>query len=329
MRYRTLGRTGLRVSEVGFGCGAIGGMMVRGTHDAQVAAVQRALDHGITYFDTAASYEDGLSETHVGEVFAELRPQVTLGTKFTLRADDLRDIAGGVRRSLEESLGRLQMASVALLQLHNPVISQRDGRGLAVEDILGPGGVADALEALRGEGLIRHFGLTGLGETAALHAVIDSGRFDTVQAYFNMLNPSGWEPVPDDFATQDYGRLMVRAAAQGMGVIVIRVMAGGALAGPDSRTGVAAPTVGGALSGGHDYDSDVRRVEALRRRLEPVASMPRTAVRFALDCEAVSTVLVGFSTEAQIDEAVRSPDDQPLSTALREALANLWSGGLA
>ena len=74
-----------------------------------------------------------------------------------------------------------------------------------------------------------------------MHAVIDSGRFDTMRAYFNMLNPSGLEPVPSDFATQDYERLIERAAAQDMGVIVIRVMAGGALAGPDSRDGVAAP----------------------------------------------------------------------------------------
>lgn len=329
MRYRTLGRTGLEVSEVGFGCGAIGGMMVRGTHEAQVATVQRALDHGITYFDTAASYGDGLSETHVGEVFAEVKPQVHLGTKFTLGPDDLGDIIGGVRRSLEASLGRLQMGRVDLLQLHNPVVAQRDGRGLAVQDVLGPGGVADALETLKGEGLIGHFGLTGLGETDPLLDVIDSGRFDTVQTYFNMLNPSAWEVVPDNFATQDYGRLMARAAAQGMGVIVIRVMAGGALAGPDSRAGVAAPVVGGALSGGHDYDSDVRRVEALAKRLKPATSMPRTAVRFALDRDAVSAVLVGFSTVEQIDEAVQASADEPLSGPFSEELAALWAEGIA
>ena len=76
MEYRTLGRTGIRVPAVGFGCGNVGGLMIRGTHEVQVHAVQHAIGLGIDYFDTAAAYGDGQSETHLGAVLAELRPDV-------------------------------------------------------------------------------------------------------------------------------------------------------------------------------------------------------------------------------------------------------------
>ena len=72
MNYRTLGRTGLRVSEVAFGCGNVGGLLVRGTHQDQLDAVTRALELGINYFDTAPGYGDGRSETNLGHVLMRL-----------------------------------------------------------------------------------------------------------------------------------------------------------------------------------------------------------------------------------------------------------------
>ncbi len=325
MKYRTLGRTGLRVSEVGFGCGNIGGMMVRGSHDEQVATVRHALDLGLNYFDTAPSYGDGLSETHLGRVLAELRPAVHIGTKFSVQPQDRDDALGAARRSLEGSLRRLGVDSIDLLQLHNSIGSAASGRMLAVQDVLAQGGVADALDTLRSEGLIRFAGMTGLGEAPALHAVVASGRFDTVQAYFNMLNPSAAYPVPASFATQDYGRIIAFAAAQEMGVLAIRVMAGGALAGPQARSGHAAPDVGGELSQGHPYAADKLRAGELARLIGGDRPLARTAVRFALDCDEVSTALVGFSSLDQVDEAAGASEDPPLSVELREALDALWT----
>lgn len=104
MKYRVLGRTGIRVSEIGFGCGNVGGLMVRGSHEEQVEAVTRALELGIDYFDTAPSYGDGKSETSLGRVLEELSPDVTVATKVRIDAEDLDDILGAVERSLEASL---------------------------------------------------------------------------------------------------------------------------------------------------------------------------------------------------------------------------------
>ena len=97
MNYRTLGRTGLRVSEIGFGCGNVGGLMVRGSFQEQLEGVQRALDLGVNYFDTAPSYGDGVSETNLGRVLDHLKPQVWVATKVNLR-HGLDDMKGAARR---------------------------------------------------------------------------------------------------------------------------------------------------------------------------------------------------------------------------------------
>ena len=328
MEYRTLGRTGIRVPAVGFGCGNVGGLMIRGSHDVQVHAVQHAIGLGIDYFDTAAAYGDGQSETHLGEVLAELRPDVRVATKFRVAPEDAGDIAGAVRRSLEASLRRLQRDSVDLLQLHNNLRADRGpGRTVSAHDVLRSGGIADALDELRSEGMVRFMGFTGMGETAEVHEVIASGRFDTVQAYYNLLNPSAGEPVPGDYPNQDYRQLMTRAAEQHMGVIVIRSLAGGALGGAAAREGLASRAPGG-MADGNDYESDVARAEALAFLARRGWTVAQAAVRFALDHAATSTVVVGYSEEAQIDAAASAADAEPLTDDVLAKLRELWATDL-
>src|SRR5438105_6114380 len=111
MEQRALRRTGLRVSALGFGCGAIGGLMVKGDPAEQRSAVARAIEAGITYFDTAPSYGDGRSEENLGRVLSELggaARDVVVGTKFRAGPEDLADAAGAIRRSIEASLRRLR-----------------------------------------------------------------------------------------------------------------------------------------------------------------------------------------------------------------------------
>jgi len=84
MEYRMLGRTGLEVSALGFGCGAVGGLLVKGDRKDMLRVVARAVELGITYFDTAPGYGDGISETSLGLVLEELKPPVLVGTKVQL-----------------------------------------------------------------------------------------------------------------------------------------------------------------------------------------------------------------------------------------------------
>src|SRR4029078_11350246 len=121
METRVFGRTGLHVSKLGFGCGAVGGLMVRGAPADQELAVARAVDAGITFFDTAPGYGDGMSETNLGRVLAKLRPTVVRATKINLRGATRGSLAAAVERSATDSLRRLGRSSVDLLQLHNAI----------------------------------------------------------------------------------------------------------------------------------------------------------------------------------------------------------------
>lgn len=330
MEYRFLGRTGVRVSEIGFGCGNVGGLMVRGSHEEQVEGVSRALELGIDYFDTAPSYGDGRSETNLGRVLEELGSEVTVATKVRIGAEDLGDIRGAVERSLEASLKRLRRDSVDLLQLHSRVAMERDGEGwsgaIGLEDVLGEGGVADAFDFVRSQGLTRFVGFTGLGEAEALHRVVESGRLDVVQSYCNMVNPSaGWE-MPDGFTGYDFGRLIDKASESGMGVAAIRVMAAGALGGESARAGHASPLVRGGMVPGGGYGDDEAKAKSLGFMVSgDVSSLPEAAVRFVLMHKGVSVVLVGFSNLGQIEEAAACSGKGSLPESSMVRLKASWA----
>src|SRR5579884_1086213 len=121
MDRRVLGRTGLEVSLLGFGCGAVGGLMVKGAAADQERAVARALELGINYLDTAPQYGNGESEKNLGRVLKSLRPNAYIGTKVRLPESDIGRIGDAVTQSLEDSLRRLGRDSVDLFQFHNAI----------------------------------------------------------------------------------------------------------------------------------------------------------------------------------------------------------------
>lgn len=323
MEYRILGRTGLRVSALGFGCGNVGGLMIRGAPAERERAVARAIELGINYFDTAPMYGDGLSEQHLGQALRALKASVYVGTKFRLDAGDMRDTPGAIARSAEASLRRLGMERVDLLQLHNPIGGQRREGSPGARDVLEE--VVPALQRLQQQGKTRFFGITALGETPALHRVIDAGVIDTAQVCYNLLNPSAGAEVPAGFPAQDFGGLLRRAREQRVGVIGIRVLAAGALSGVETRHPVAVPTVD-PIASGPDYATDVRRAQRLRVLVEEghAASLVEAALRFGLSSDAVSTVLLGYSSLEHLEYAAAAVARGPLSTAALGRLADLW-----
>src|SRR6202040_93567 len=128
MKTRTLGRTGLEVSVLGFGCGAVGGLMVRGGPGDQERAVARAIELGINYFDTAARYGNGESERNLGRVMKSLRPDIRVGTKVRIPAGERTRVAAPLTASLDARLQRLQLNGVDLFQMHNHITAEgRDG----------------------------------------------------------------------------------------------------------------------------------------------------------------------------------------------------------
>ena len=327
MEQRTLGRTGLRVSALGFGCGDVGGLIVRGTPAERERAVARAHEAGINYFDTAASYGNGESERNLGVTLRSLGLQPIVGTKFRLDPAE-RDTAGAIGRALDASLQRLGMDRVDLLQLHNLIVREdgapAPGRGLPASRVLGE--VVPALEGLRRQGKIRHAGITALGDAGAVLAVIDAGVFDTAQVCLNLLNPSAARPVPAGFPAQDFRQLVERARQRGVGVINIRVLAGGALSGVMDRHALAMPSVA-PIASGPDYAADVEQARRLRAVVDKgyAADLVEASIRCSLASPGVSTVLVGYSTQAQLDAAIAAVERGPLPPAALDLLAGLWA----
>ena len=315
----------MRVSTLAFGCGDVGGLMVRGTPAERERGVARAIELGINYLDTAPAYGSGESEKNLGQVLRALKPAAIVGTKWRLGAADLADVPGAVARSVEQSLGRLGLERVDLLHLHNLIGRMGDERPLGVARVLEA--VVPAVRRLQEQGKVRFFGVTASGETGALHRALASGAIDTAQVVFNLLNPTGAYALPVGYPAQDYDRLLVLAREQGVGTIGIRVLAGGALSGQVARHPTAIPSVA-PIASGPDYATDVARARAL----EPVVaqghagSVVEAALRFAITGDAMSTVLIGCSDLAQLDFAATAVNKGPLSPAALSTLNAIWTG---
>lgn len=328
MDYRVLGKTGLNVSPIGFGCGDVGGLIVRGDIALRSRAVALAISEGINYFDTAPLYGQGVSETHLGLALKECKADVFVGTKVDLTPEDKKDIKKGIIQSMERSLKRLDMDSVDLIQLHNrltPNSETEHGRpDVSAKEVLEQ--VVAGFQELRTQGKVRFFGITGLGDTETLRAILDSESMDTVQACYNLLNPSGGVSGTPKFYTQDYGQLIDRAASKGAGIIVIRVMAAGALTGVSERHPLALPRVT-PIGSSTEYKEDVRRANSFQYLVEEgvVDSLPEAALRFVLSKGEVSTALVGVSSLEQLEQSLAWAEKGPLPQAAIEGLAQVWS----
>jgi aryl-alcohol dehydrogenase-like predicted oxidoreductase len=326
MEKRVFGGTGMKLSVLGFGCGAVGGLMVRGDPRDQERTIARAIGVGVNYFDTAVQYGNGESEKNLGHILQKLKPpDVAVGTKVRISSADFHRIPEAVAKSLDGSLARLRLERVDIFHLHNAITETGGGEALSVRQVLDE--VVPAFDKLRQQGKTRFLGLTAIGDTAALHQAIDARVFDSAQVVYNMLNPSAAVALPSNYPAQDYGRLFDHSSAAGVGVIGIRVLAGGALSGSAERHPIASPPpepIGSAKS----YDSDVTRAS----RLMPVvkegfaASLTEAATRFALSHPAVGTILVGMATPQQFEAALAAVQKGPLPAAALERLAALRQG---
>src|SRR6202035_3287527 len=177
MQLRTFGRTGMQLSVLGFGCGAVGVFMVRGDPADEERTVARAIAAGVNYFDTAVQYGNGESEKNLGRVLQRLKPaNVAVGTKVRLPTGDFGGIADAVAKSLEGSLARLRLDQVDIFHLHNAITETGGGEALSGRQVLGD--VVAAFERLRQQGKARFLGLTAICDTVALQQVIDARAFD-------------------------------------------------------------------------------------------------------------------------------------------------------
>jgi aryl-alcohol dehydrogenase-like predicted oxidoreductase len=322
MEQRVFGRTGLRLGALGFGCGAVGGLMVRGSAADQERAVARAVEAGVNYFDTAPDYGSGESERVLGRVLRVVKADVVVGTKVRLREAAPGRIGAEITASLDASLQRMGRDSVDLFQLHNPIAPDGAPARLSVATVLDE--VLPAFERLQAEGKVRWLGITAIGDAQAMHDVVASGRIDSAQVPLNMLNPSPVRGLPAGFPASDYRQLMLRARDNGVGVIGIRVLAAGALAGLDGRHPTAmqsVPPIGSSAT----YEADLANARKLLPLVQEgfATSLAEAAMRFAISNDSMGPVLVGFSDLDHLEAAIAAFNKGPLSADAMARVAQL------
>lgn len=318
MLHRRFGRTGLEISAFTLGGGYVGGILILPPEEIRLAALRRAVTAGCNWVDTAHDYGQGESERTLGRLLPELDPRPHVSTKFRLDTADPASFPAQIRQKLEESLGRLRLPKVTLYQLHNPIAARTGDGRVSPEDVLRPGGIADTLDELRREGRFDWIGLTALGETPAILEVLRSGRFDTAQVYYNMLNPSA-AGIRPSWGGQDFSGVLDACRAADMGVMAIRVLAGGALASPQ-RHGREIPITPDA-----DVDKEHARAARLFAELgERYGTRAQTAIRFALAEPAIHTLVLGFASLDHLDEALRAFSSGPLPETALAKLRQIW-----
>lgn len=323
METRPFGRTGLNLSILGFGCGAVGGLMVRGSAADQEYAVGEALAAGINYFDTAVQYGNGTSEENLGRILAAMKPKdVAVGTKVRIPSAAFGDIKGNINASIDGSLKRLRMERVDIFHLHNPITLSGGGESLSATQVLQE--VVPAFEGLRAAGKIRFMGITAVGETPALHQVIDAGWFHSAQVSYNMLNPSAATALPANYPAQDYGRLFDHTQKAKVGVVGIRVLAAGALSGSAERHPTASPPPE-PIGSAHSYDTDLQRAQRLMPLVSEghAASLTEAAIRFAISHPAMGTILVGMATLEEFRGSLAAVRKGTLSQAALDRIGQL------
>ncbi len=306
MRYRNLGRTGWKVSEISFGAWAIGGTWGAVDDNESLAALHRAIDLGVNFIDTADVYGDGHSERLVGKVVRERSETIHVATKAGRRlsphtADgyNKRNLTGFIDRSLRN----LRTDRIDLLQLHCPPT-----------DVYYRPEVFEALDDIAKAGKIHHYGVSVERIEEALKA-IEYPRVQSVQIIFNMFRH---RPAELFFA---------EAKRRKVGVLARVPLASGMLTGkmtPQTkfsaddhrkfnRHGEAFDR--GETFSGVDYETGLNAVEELKRLTPKDATVAQFALRWILMFDAVTCAIPGAKRPNQAEQNVLASSLPPLSRA--------------
>ncbi len=319
MELRRLGRTGLQVSEIGFGAWAIGGSWGATDDATSLAAMHAAVDAGVTFFDTADVYGDGRSERLVGQLLRERDERLAVATKFGRRVPlDLSLYTyDNFRAWLERSRENLGVETVNLVQLHS----------LPWETYYTPS-VFEACDRLVDEGLVRAYGVSVDKVEQALKAIEHPG-VSTVQIIFNI------------FRQRPAGLFFEQARARDIGVIARVPLASGLLTGKLTRESTFAPDDHrtfnrhgevfdqGETFAGVDFETGLDAVEALRPLVPGGATLAQLALRWILMFDAVSTVIPGAKTPEQARANAAAAGLAPLPGETIERIDALYGERIA
>ncbi len=315
MKYRILGRTGWKVSEISFGAWAIGGTWGEQRDEDSMATLHRALDLGVNFFDTADVYGDGRSEKLIARLRRERSEPFHVATKAGRRlsphvADGYN--ARNLTAFVERSLKNLETDCLDLLQLHCPP-----------PDVYYRPEVFAVMDKLVAAGKVRHYGVSVEKIEEALKA-IEFPNVKTVQIIFNL------------FRHRPAELFFPEAIRRKVGIIVRVPLASGLLTGKLTRQSKFAADDHrhfnrqgeafdrGETFSGVDYETGLRAVEELRGQLPAGVTLPQLALRWILMFKAVSCVIPGARRPDQMEDNARAASLKPLSSAKMSALQRIY-----
>jgi aryl-alcohol dehydrogenase-like predicted oxidoreductase len=316
MQYRTLGRTGWNVSDIGFGAWAIGGSWGNVDDTESMATLHRALDLGVNFFDTADVYGDGRSERLLARLRRDRRDPFYVVTKAGRRLNP--HVADGYNKAnltafIERSLQNLQTDTIDLVQLHCPPT-----------DVYYRPEVFAALDDMVKAGKLRHYGVSVERVEEALKAIEYPG-VQSVQIIFNIFRQ---RPADLFFA---------RAQERKVGILARLPLSSGALTGKITRSSQFAADDHRAFNregasfdkgetfSGLDFDLQLTLVDTIKPLVPADMSLAQMALRWILDHPAVTTAIPGGRRPAQIEENARASDLAPLSKTLHHQLHELYA----
>ncbi|MCL4703598.1 aldo/keto reductase [bacterium] len=316
MEYRELGRTGWKVSALSFGAWAIGGTWGAVDDQESLAALHRALDLGVNFFDTADVYGDGRSERLLAQLRRERPQEFYVATKAGRRLSP--HVAAGYSRQnltafVERSLKNLEAEAIDLLQLHCPPT-----------DVYYMPEVFGVLNDLVDAGKLRYYGVSVEKVEEALKA-IEYPNMQSVQIIFNIFRQR-----PADLFFSE-------AQRRGVGILARLPLSSGLLSGKFTRASTFAPDDHRAFNrrgeafdrgetfSGLDYEVGLQAVEALRPLVPRHWTMTQLALRWILMFPAVTCAIPGAKRPAQVEENLKAASLPPLSEATMAAIRDLYN----
>jgi len=315
MNYRELGRTGFKVSEISFGAWAIGGGWGNVDDSDSLAALNRAVDLGVNFIDTADAYGDGRSEQLVAKLCKERKETIYVATKAGRRLDP--HVAGGYNREnlttfVERSLGNLKTESIDLLQLHCPPTEV-----YYMPETFG------VLDDLVKTGKLRYYGVSVEKVEEALKAM-EYPNVQSVQIIFNIFRQRPSELFFSEAQRRKVGILARVPLASGM--LTGKLTSASTFASDDHRAfnrhGEAFDR--GETFSGVDYETGLKAVEELRALVPDGTTLPQFALRWILMFKAVSCAIPGAKRPSQAEENIHAADFPPLSSATMESIRAIY-----
>lgn len=313
MKYRTLGKTGLRVSVVGLGTMVHAGHFGPMKDSESLAAIETALELGVNFIDTSDAYGAGYGESLLGNALKGKRDKIVIATKggnVMVGPNRGKRIfePDYIRRVMDESLGRLQTDYIDLYQLHNPTV-----------EVIERGAVWEVLERAKQAGKVRHYGVS-INSMEEGSATVKDGRAETIQVEYNLL---AQEPAEAFFPAAQQANIGVIAR-----VPLKRGILTGKLRQSDEQR-FQGEDVRARSFKGEAFAQELSKAEQLKFLVHgPVRSLGQAAIAFCIAHPAVSVVIPGARNAEQMRENAAAADIE-LSAADLEKIADLWRRGFA